>query len=362
MGCGASSDSQILPTSAQLMTECRNGASGAVTDNSGAIKPISGLKLCFLLPCRLYGSNNPKPDDTAKLLLCSVAIQTESDILGFKSQHTQTDFQVLTDEEYEAMVEALNEEMVKVEKECQQKTENGRDPEDEADEEVLLHSRKWKSFIKHHKSESDNGKRCHNIAIQATKRKFTNSTQTKLGSIDHQFVDKNDMLFTKTSNMFLDQNELLSKTLSQVISKPSSLVNIDQQLTTLLTSFEEDEDMDNFGEDCLSEPSKRVDTIQQTLKSFDEDSSEALVPEVNESIQPTTRTSPDSASSTVVSKISNDTGKTKLKYHMGVMKQQRFNTRLKLFLDDIRTKNELTSKECIDHRSLFVNKQFLLHR
>lgn len=294
-------------------------------------------------------------------------MQTESDMLGFKCQHSQTDSGILSDGELEAMMEEL-------EKEMKSTLEEGKDTKslctmngtDEIEDEIDIAHKSWKGIIKAHKEEIEVTKRYANIAVQATRPTATSATQTKFGSIDHQFVpNPNSSFFAKSSKDFLEQSELLTKTLSEnllkVMEQPSAL-------STLLTSLDEDEEIPTS---LLidGEPDKIVDSIQRTLADYDTESRRQSVEQQdrentppklhpneiadqNEGINGTTM----AVNGTSEANLSFDdaavkpTGKSrpslldtrkKLKdaqKRLKLLKQQKFHDTLEMLLEDIRSK------------------------
>lgn len=293
-------------------------------------------------------------------------MQTESDMLGFKCQHSQTDSSILSDGELEAMMEEL-------EKELKSSLEEGKDTKslctmngtDEIEDEIDIAHKSWKGIIKAHKEEIEVTKRFANIAVQATRPTATSATQTKFGSIDHQFVpNPNSSFFSKSSKDFLEQSELLTKTLSENLLK----VMEQDPLSTLLTSLDEDEEIPTS---LLidGEPNKIVDSIQRTLADYDtesrrqsvdrENSPSKLHPnEIANQILNNHDTTMD-VSATIETSLSTDeaavkpSGKSrpslldtrkKLKdaqKRLKVIKQQKFHDTLELLLEEVRGKKPI---------------------
>ena len=384
MGCGVSSASQISPISGEVPYDFKNGATQSflncstptnsanrsrtaallATAPSPPVPPPTRFNLAFL--CRSFYGNNSAALVNGNLQqkqYCSTQMQTESDLLGFKCQHTQTDSLILSDGELEAMMEELEKEMKSALEENKDTkslcTVNGAD---EIEDEIDIAHKSWKGIIRAHKDEIETTKRYANIAVQATRPTATSATQTKFGSIDHQFVpNPNSSFFSKSPKDFLEQSELLTKTLSEnllkVIEQPSAL-------STLLTSLDEDEEIPSS---LLidGEPDKIVDSIQRTLADYDTESRrqsidlqgrEGTPPKVhpNEiSDQNCTSTTSPTNAETVITSTDEaavkpaknrpsllDTRK-RLKdaqKRLKLLKQQKFHDTLEMLLEDIRNK------------------------
>lgn len=254
MGCGVSSGTQITPLDQQLPIAAQNscpktllGKCSRPTSVNGFTRN-NGFNLGLLFPCRFSGNESPQLQNLVYKQFLSSEVQTENDILGFKCQPSQTDSQILSDGELEAMIEMLEEEILKIQDECvkNKDTSDGEDGEEELNEEFMISQRTWKRIIKAHRDEIENGKRFANIAIQATRPKSTSATQTKFGSIDYQFVPKDRL----ESDLLADSADLLTKTISEnllkAIEEPAEacleISPFNQHLSTLLTSFEDEDD------------------------------------------------------------------------------------------------------------------------
>lgn len=371
MGCGASSGAQISPINGECPMELKNGASlNCSRPNPGkGARPTSqdgrsqsrqnfGFNLGLLFPCRFIGNDSPllPNSEIGYKQFFSSEVQTENDILGFKCQPSQTDSQILTDEELEAMIELLEEEIMKIQKEClinRRNTDNDNhgdsgvdDDDDDVTDELIISQRTWKNIIKAHKDNMENEKKYANIAIQATLPKSTCATQTKFGSIDHQFVPKNNMIFPKSSQNSLLQNDLLTKTISEnlrkVIEEPSSLSNsFDQHLSNLFSSLEDDGD-------CCSEQlangdhEEMVDSLQRTLSVYNcicdvKPRESTLRFSSDEMMSPETTPNPNEKPIPSVERVNSRKNLLQRKF----LKQQKFQDCLQLIIEDIRSKKNI---------------------
>lgn len=342
--------------SLQLMTSANPtmSSSGANKfDSMSHMCTILGIKL--RLPCLFY-----KSDPTAGLELIvvpktSTGMQTESDIVGFKLQYAQTDSQILDDKELEAMMVALEGEMKKIEEECKDRVILRRNSEED---EEFVH-KTWKDIVKTHKNIDTNGgiKMKMNIAVQAIRPKTSTTTQTKFGEVDHQFFVPNCVSKSDAFGGNENEDDLFKKTLTKVIAGSPS-VAIDEHLSTLLTSFTNDEDLLIEGDECSHSPNQIVDVLEKTLSSFDSndgihfraitstDDAEDVDAESKVESGDTTAKQAISASTDESVNQNNDikknTGaKSKLKHRLSLMKQQKFNTRLQMLMEEIKAQNAL---------------------
>lgn len=379
MGCGLSAGRQITPvatdTSLEMMssaTEMMSSTGPSKLHNMSRMCTILGLKL--RLPCRFYKSDPSAGLELIMVPTTTTGMQTESDIVGFKLQYAQTDSQILADEELEAMMVALEGEMKKIEEECKDRVALRRHSEED---EEFVH-KTWKNIVKTHKhieglagggggvAPGDGLKVKVNIAVQAIRRKISTSTQTKFGEVDHQFVVPNS---TSEGDAFGGNEkgeDLFKKTLAKVMAGgggPGG--NIDEHLSTLLTSFTNDEDLLLDGEECPQSPNQIVDALEKTLSSFDNHEGGHHHPRATpladdpEDVDAEAKVEPDDTSavkqivcSTAITteELNNNqnndakkgTGaKGKLKHRLSLMKQQKFNTRLQMLMEEIKAQNAL---------------------
>ena len=301
MGCGVSSGSQISPidniNTNQIEAELphsstppppptsmidmnKNGTpKSLICSKSNSAKSRIGLhndissgkfNLGFLFPCRFYGTGSTSMTNVTLAIKdqsISVHVQTDNDILGFKCQYSQTDSLILSDGELDAMCTELEKEMKNIQEECKDiHNGNSMDIEDELFE--LQFMKTWRDIIHNHRNEFEPEKRFANVAVQATRPQTDNSTQTKFGSIDHQFVP--NPLFSKTtpSHIVQQQNELLTKTISENLLKAIEHP-LDQHLTDILSKFdvEDVEDLNGLNE---TDPDKIVESIENTLSNYED--------------------------------------------------------------------------------------------
>ncbi|KAH9417011.1 hypothetical protein DERP_011740 [Dermatophagoides pteronyssinus] len=325
MGCGVSStNAQIVPVDdCPLSSSSTNGTT--TTENSHHLKSV-----CILLPCRFVGNNRSSTDDINGNLygtnINHSEVQTDLDIIGgFKCQYTQTDSNNMNDDEFDAMIIVLDELLINesINKNDQSingggdNGQNNNDVHDDDEDELLLVKHKTINSLRlqenhHHHST----KRFCNVAVQATKRKSTQSTQTKFGSIDHCFLSP-----------LTDQQKLLrlSENLTKAIvdCKSTDLNNPDndddddqQNLKKLLSTLDVDDDLDL--DNKTNE--EMIDTVTKTLSKFD-DVSKSKLPSTNQRKNP------------------NETLWYSKSKHL--MKKQKVQDCIFILLDDIRKKKTL---------------------
>lgn len=106
-------------------------------------------------------------------------------------------------------------------------------------------------------------KRFINVAVQATKKKSTHSTQTKFGRIDHCFLPQSPSLM---DNQLLRLSENLTKAIVDCKSNnfhTNDDDDSDQNLKQLLSSLDDDDDDVEYGSNLIKS--------NETLSKFDDD-------------------------------------------------------------------------------------------
>ena len=149
MGCGASSslsNTQIVPINATETTVGtnsenarqqqqnwstkswihKNGNNNNNNNNGGGggdvnhqqqnrSRIINGFTLRILLPCRFVGNSSSNMDINGTMYNANVThseVQTDLDTIGFKCQYSQTELINMNDEEFDAMIQALDEQFL----------------------------------------------------------------------------------------------------------------------------------------------------------------------------------------------------------------------------------------------------------
>nr|XP_046918063.1 uncharacterized protein LOC124498365 [Dermatophagoides farinae] len=347
MGCGASSslsNTQIVPINATETTVGtnsenarqqqqnwstkswihKNGNNNNNNNNGGGggggdvnhqqqnrSRIINGFTLRILLPCRFVGNSSSNMDINGTMYNANVThseVQTDSDTIGFKCQYSQTELINMNDEEFDAMIQALDEQFL-----------NESTNKINTNDQIIDNDNSHKTFNSLQEQQNFTKRLFINVAVQATKKKSTRSTQTKFGSIDHCFLPE----LTLPSN----QHELLriSENLTKAIVDCKSNSNDnDQMVHQLLSSLDDDDD--EFDSNIVK-PDEIVEKVKKTLSKFDNGQ------------QKTANNSSSIINPTIVRKIPSETlWRSKSK---GLMKQQKVQDCIFLLLDDIRKKKSL---------------------
>ena len=182
MGCGASSATQIAPMSdADLMAK--------TAIDSPTVHPVNGLppdaKLSF--KSRLFQNksliSSSAQKHTISVVRLSVAVQTEDDLYGIKSQFSQTDIQLTAEEEMDLI---MSETSVLIEAKVEQeRLSPGPDSDTEVDKSVLLQTEESMLSRKEQKKSPQVGAHVTiDVGIQVKRQTQNCATQTRFGTVN----------------------------------------------------------------------------------------------------------------------------------------------------------------------------------
>lgn len=116
--------------------------------------------------------------------------------------------------------------------------------ETDSDEELFKGVKTWQNAANETRMSEQN-----NVAVQATRKKSTSATQTKFGSIDHNFILQNKLV-------------VLKENFSNVISHANTMTD-PNMAKLLLSSLDEDDDDGSYPHKNHNQLNERLGLIQK---------------------------------------------------------------------------------------------------